>query len=146
MKPLNIKKKERVDEEGNKMRLTEKQKEQIEKDLAAFTNEYAGKTKEERKSKGQFFTPASLVIKMLEMFECEEPGDQTILDPTAGNGNLLVGALIAGFKPENVYGNELDPVIYEMLVTRLAKYGVPRENLVNMDCLSKEFLEWCNEV
>lgn len=30
------------------------------------------------------------------MFDCEEPGDQTILDPTAGNGNLLVGALIAG--------------------------------------------------
>lgn len=128
------------------MKLTTEQKNQIERDLAAFTNEYAGKTKEERKAKGQFFTPASLVIKMLEMFECEEPGDQTILDPTAGNGNLLVGALIAGFKPENVYGNELDPVIYEILVTRLAKYGVPRENLVNMDCLSEEFKEWCNEV
>lgn len=125
------------------MKLTETQKKQIEEDLAAYTNEYAGKTKEERKSKDQFFTPASLVIKMLEMFDCEEPGDQTILDPTAGNGNLLVGALIAGFKPDNVYGNELDPVIYEMLVTRLAKYGVPRENLVNMDCLSEDFKEWC---
>lgn len=125
------------------MKLTETQKKQIEEDLAVYTNEYAGKTREERKSKSQFFTPASLVIKMLEMFDCEEPGDQTILDPTAGNGNLLVGALIAGFKPENVYGNELDPVIYEMLVTRLAKYGVPRENLVNMDCLSEDFKEWC---
>lgn len=124
------------------MKLTDTQKKQIEDDLAAFTNEYAGKTKEERKAKGQFFTPASLVIKMLEMFDCEEPGDQTILDPTAGNGNLLVGALIAGFKPENVYGNELDPDIYEMLVTRLAKYGVPKKNLVNMDCLSAEFKEW----
>ena len=126
------------------MKLTDIQKKQIEEDLAAFVNEYASKTKEERKAKGQFFTPASLVIKMLEMFDCDKPGDQTILDPTAGNGNLLVGALIAGFKPENVYGNELDPVIYEMLVTRLAKYGVPKKNLVNMDCLSDEFKEWCN--
>ena len=46
------------------MKLTETQKKQIEEDLAAFVNEYAGKTKEERKAKGQFFTPASLVIKM----------------------------------------------------------------------------------
>lgn len=127
------------------MKLTDTQKKRIEDDLAAYTNEYCGNSKEERKAKGQFFTPASLVIKMLEMFEDEEPGDQTILDPTAGNGNLLVGALIAGFKPENVYGNELDPEIYKMLVTRLAKYGVPKKNLVNMDCLSDEFKEWCND-
>ena len=126
------------------MKLTDAQKKQIEEDLAAFTNEYAGKTKEERKEKGQFFTPASLAIEMLEMFDCEEPGDQTILDPTAGNGNLLAAALIAGFKPENVYGNELDPEIYEILVTRLTKYGVPKKNLVNMDCLSDEFKEGCN--
>lgn len=126
------------------MKLTDIQKKQIEEDLAAYTNEYSGKTKEERKAKGQFFTPASLVIEMLEMFDCDKPGDQTILDPTAGNGNLLVGALVAGFKPENVYGNELDPEIYEMLVSRLAKYGVPKENLVNMDCLSDEFVRWCN--
>ena len=128
------------------MKLTGKQKKQIEDELAAFTNEYAGKTMEERKAKGQFFTPASLVIKMLEMFDCDKPGDQTILDPTAGNGNLLVGALIAGFKPENVYGNELDPEIYEILVNRLAKYGVPKVNLANMDCLSDEFKEWCSNV
>ena len=128
------------------MKLTETQKKQIEEDLAAFVNEYAGKTKEERKAKGQFFTPASLVIKMLEMFDCDKPGDQTILDPTAGNGNLLVGTLIAGFKPENVYGNELDPEIYGVLVDRLAKYGVPKKNLANMDCLSDEFKEWCSNV
>ena len=126
------------------MKLTDAQKKQIEEELAAFTNEYAGKTKEERKEKGQFFTPAPIAIEMLEMFDCEEPGDQTILDPTAGNGNLLAAALIAGFKPENVYGNELDPEIYEMLVTRLTKYGVPKKNLVNIDCLSDEFKEWCS--
>ena len=57
------------------MKLTDIQKRRIEEDLAAFTNEYAGNSKEERKAKGQFFTPASLVIEMLEMFEGEEPGD-----------------------------------------------------------------------
>ena len=51
------------------MKLTDKQKKQIEEELTAFTNEYAGKTMEERKAKGQFFTPASLVIEMLEMFD-----------------------------------------------------------------------------
>ena len=34
------------------MKLTEQQKKRIEEDLAAFTNEYAGKTKEERQQKG----------------------------------------------------------------------------------------------
>lgn len=125
------------------MKLTDIQKKQIEEDLAVYTNEYCGKSKEERKSKGQFFTPASVVIQMLETFDIEKPGDKTILDPTAGNGNLLVGALIAGFKPENVYGNELDPDIYELLVERLSKYGVPKKNIVNMDCLSDEFKRWC---
>lgn len=67
------------------MKLVDLQKKRIEEDLAAFTNEYAGKTKEERKARGQFFTPASLVIEMLEMFDCDKPGDQTILDPTARN-------------------------------------------------------------
>lgn len=37
------------------MKLTETQKKQIEEELAAFTNEYAGKTKEERKAKGYEF-------------------------------------------------------------------------------------------
>lgn len=37
------------------MRLTDLQKKRIEEDLAAHINEYAGKTKEERKAKGQFF-------------------------------------------------------------------------------------------
>lgn len=128
------------------MKLNEQQKQRIEEELTNYTNEYCGNSREERKKKGQFFTPASLVIKMLEAFDIEEPGDEKIMDPTAGNGNLLVGALIAGFKPENVYGNELDPNIYNVLVDRLSKYGVPKENLKNMDVLSEEAMEWMQSI
>lgn len=44
------------------MKLNDIQKKRIEEDLAAFTCEYAGKTKEERKAKGQFFTPAVNIL------------------------------------------------------------------------------------
>lgn len=128
------------------MKLTEEQKQLIEEELINYTNEYCNNSKKERQKKGQFFTPPSLVIKMLERFDMEEPGDEKIIDPTAGNGNLLVGALIAGFAPHNVYGNELDPDIYNMLVERLTKYGVPKENLKNMDILSEEAKKWMKEL
>ena len=43
------------------MKLTDTQKKQIEEDLAAFTNEYAGNSKEERKQKTKISTGANLI-------------------------------------------------------------------------------------
>ena len=50
------------------MKLMDIQKKQIEEELAAFINEYIGKTKEGRKEKGQFSIPASPTIEMFELF------------------------------------------------------------------------------
>ena len=89
--------------------------------------QYAGKSKEERQSKGQFFTPPLLTIKMLEKFETVENKD--ILDPTLGAGGLIAAAVIAGADPTKCYGIELDDKVLSIAKRRLALLGVPDENL-----------------
>ena len=83
---------------------------------------WAGKTKEERSTLGQFATPPQLTIKMLEKFNNL---DGNVLDPTIGAGNLIAATIIAGADPAKCYGIELDPVIHKVAQLRLAKLGVP---------------------
>lgn len=89
--------------------------------------QYAGKSKEERQSKGQFFTPPQLTIKMLEKFDTLAGKD--VIDPCLGSGNLLAACIIAGADPTRCYGIELDEEVLAYAKTRLAKLGVPEENL-----------------
>lgn len=103
------------------MELTENIKNEIIRESKEFkekladigTDEYGSMSKETRDEFGAFYTPAELVIKMLEMYDCtlEEFSQKTILDPTSGSGNLIMGALIAGSSvnknyPDMVFGNE----------------------------------------
>ena len=94
---------------------------------------YADRTLSERKDFGQFFTPPKLTIKMLEKFD---NFDGTILDPCCGAGNLLAAAIKVGFKPENVYGIEIDPTIMQIAVDRLSLLGVPNKNIKLGDALN----------
>ena len=93
---------------------------------------YANRTLSERKDFGQFFTPPDLSIKMLEKFE---NNDGTILDPCCGAGNLLAAAIFAGFKPNNIYGIEIDHDILQIAIERLSLLGVPKDNLRVGDAL-----------
>lgn len=97
---------------------------------------YGDLTDKQRKELGAFHTPPLLTIKMIEKFEDLEG---TIMDPTAGSGNLITGCILAGANPKLCYANELDPSIYAVLVERLTSMGVPKENITMMDALSPEF-------
>ena len=89
--------------------------------------QYAGKDKKDRQSKGQFFTPPPLTIKMLEKFDSITNKD--ILDPALGAGGLIAAAIIAGADPKRCYGIELDPEILAIAKKRLIPIGVPEKNL-----------------
>ncbi len=89
--------------------------------------QYAGKDKKDRQSKGQFFTPPPLTIKMLEKFDSITNKD--ILDPALGAGGLISAAIIAGADPKRCYGIELDPEILAIAKKRLIPMGVPEKNL-----------------
>lgn len=101
--------------------------------------QYAGKTKEERQKFGQFFTPPELTIRMIEKFS-DLKGN--ILDPTVGCGGLLAACIIAGANPRKCYGIELDEQIILLCRDRLAKLGVPRNNIKLGDALKQESYEF----
>lgn len=100
---------------------------------------WVGKIKEERQRLGQFATPPPLTIKMLEKFESL---DGTVLDPCLGAGNLIAAAVIAGADPSRCYGIELDPVVLEVAKRRLARLGVPPQNLRQGDALDPKSYEF----
>lgn len=95
---------------------------------------YAGKSKEERRKMGQFFTPPELTVGMIERFNTLD-GD--CLDSTCGAGNLLIGMVFAKFQYYNencrlnswnktfqdcideIYGVELDSDILKVCHDRL---------------------------
>lgn len=112
------------------MKLTEEQKNKIINDLE--NEHYANNDRKERQKLGQFFTPANLVIKMIEKFENL---DDDILDPCCGSGNLIIGCIIAGADPKRCYGIELDENQAEICRDHLEKYGVPRDNIITGSCL-----------
>lgn len=122
------------------MKLSEDQIRSINVEYSQWKDKmYADRTLTERKDFGQFFTPPDLSIKMLEKFD---NFNGTILDPCCGAGNLLAAAIKAGFKPENVYGIEIDPTIMQVAVDRLSLLGVPNKNIYcgdALDCLSYRF-------
>ena len=115
------------------MKLTDEQINEIKEEYTKWKDSmYANRTLSERKDFGQFFTPPDLSIKMLEKFE---NSNGTILDPCCGAGNLLAAAIFAGFKPNNIYGIEIDPDILQIAIERLSLLGVPKDNLHIGDAL-----------
>lgn len=116
------------------MKLTDEQKKKIEEEYNNFVEiQYCGKTKAERQTMSQYYTPPELTIRMLEKFD---DLNDSIIDPTAGAGGLIAAAIIAGADPKQCFAIELDKKIYEgVLVPRLTKLGVPKENIRRGDAL-----------
>ena len=97
--------------------------------------QYAGKSLKERQKLGAFFTPPELAIEMIEKFDNLD-GD--IFDPCCGSGNLLAACAIAGAKPTNLYGNEIDPEILEICRSRLKKLDIPESHIKQGDATKND--------
>ena len=76
---------------------------------------------------------------MLEKFESLEGN---VLDPCLGAGGLIAAAVLAGADPTKCYGIELDPSVLELAKRRLAKLGVPEQNLRQGDALDPKSYEF----
>lgn len=69
---------------------------------------YEGLDDKTRDELGQFYTPASICIQMVEQFKTDIFSGQFVLDPCCGSGNLLIAMLIAGVDSDKVFGNDFD--------------------------------------
>lgn len=106
------------------MILTDKQKQTILDIIDSKLKDFYGKLNddpEKRKRLGQFYTPGKVCIMMLEKYECESLAGKTVLDPTAGSGNLLIACLCAGADLDKVFGNEYDKDAVELCRERILK-------------------------
>lgn len=122
------------------MKLSEETKNRIQAEYDAWKEiQYVGKDKKERQKLGQFFTPPQLTIRMIEKFESLEGN---VLDPCLGAGGLIAAAVLAGADPSKCYGIELDPSVLELAKRRLAKLGVPEQNLRQGDALDPKSYEF----
>ena len=111
------------------------------RDLGAVGDEYQRALSDAHRNKeGVYYTPESVCDAMLS--EIPTPGgDATFCDPCCGSGNFMMAAIRHGFKPENIFGYDTDPVAVDIARRRVlsAAGGAARRVARNIVC--GDFLE-----
>lgn len=96
-----------------------------------------------RNQEGIYYTPEFIVQDMMKGIEADQIlGDKTFLDPCCGSGNFILQAIKLGFKPENIYGFDIDPNAVAITRKRIFEAtGYSSENIIVADFLEKTSLE-----
>lgn len=82
-----------------------------------------------RNKEGIYYTHSTVVRNLFLLGE-EDVSDATFCDPCCGSGNFIMRAIELGFKPENIYGYDIDSVAVEMTKARIFKAtGYESENI-----------------
>ncbi len=90
-----------------------------------------------RNREGIYYTPTEIVSDLLSYTDLD-PGTATFCDPCCGGGNFISQALKLGFKPENVYGYDTDPVAVKVTKERIKREaGFVSENILEADFLNE---------
>lgn len=88
-----------------------------------------------RNKEGIYYTPNHIVNDLLSL-EDKPIKNETFCDPCCGSGNFLIRALEIGFKPENIFGFDVDPVAVEITKRRIyEKTGYKSKNIKCSDFL-----------
>lgn len=73
-----------------------------------------------RNKEGIYYTP-STVVRDLFSTRDEEISNSTFCDPCCGSGNFVIRAIELGFRPEHIYGYDVDPIAVEITKARIYK-------------------------
>ena len=74
----------------------------------------------DRKAGGVYFTPTSVVNKMMDVVTEKQGTKGTIADICCGSGNFLLAALKRGFDYHNIYGFDIDDVSVKIAIFNIA--------------------------
>ncbi|AQQ72018.1 Modification methylase VspI [Limihaloglobus sulfuriphilus] len=89
-----------------------------------------------RNKEGIYYTPSSVVEDLFKK-PFPDVSTKTFCDPCCGSGNFIMHALNLGFKPENIYGYDCDPVAVAITKARIfEKTGYKTKNIIVADFLS----------
>jgi len=110
------------------------------------------KSKERKDEHGEVFTPPNIVKEMLDLLPHGIISDQskTFLDPTCGNGNILVTILEErlnrGLDPllsaSTLYGIDIQPDNVQDTKDRLIKLVPEASLIINKHIRCMDILEW----
>lgn len=118
------------------------QKINLQSDLEKIGEEYENSLSDSYKNKeGIYYTPNYIVRDMMKSFD-EDPSDKTFLDPCCGSGNFIIEAIRLGFKPENIFGFDIDENAVKITKKRIFEQtGYCSENILNTDFLKQSVTE-----
>ncbi|MCX8495190.1 MAG: N-6 DNA methylase [Akkermansiaceae bacterium] len=89
-----------------------------------------------RNKEGIYYTPSNIVCDLF-FIPKEKIKNATFCDPCCGSGNFIIRALELGFKPENVFGFDVDPVAVEITKARIRQFcGYESSNIIVKDFLT----------
>lgn len=89
-----------------------------------------------KNKEGVYYTPEAITQRFFE-FLPTDCSTLTFCDPCCGTGNFLVAALKKGFKPENIYGFDIDPLAIKIAKKRMFNAsGYQSENILQQDFLT----------
>lgn len=89
-----------------------------------------------RNKEGIYYTPNDVVRDLFSASQ-EDVRLATFCDPCCGSGNFIIRALELGFKQENIYGYDVDPVAVEITKARIyGSCGYRSGNIKTVDFLS----------
>jgi site-specific DNA-methyltransferase (adenine-specific) len=88
-----------------------------------------------RNKEGIYYTPQNVISDLFRKPN-EDTFGLTFCDPCCGSGNFIIQAIQNGFKPENIYGYDIDPVAVEITKARIyEKCGYKSSNICVADFL-----------
>ncbi len=109
-------------------------------DLSLIGSEYETQLSNAYRNKeGIYYTPKDIVDDLL--VTSEDISNKTFCDPCCGSGNFLIKAIELGFKPENIYGFDVDPVAVEIARKRIEE----KTGYQSMKIKCQDFLEVLQE-
>lgn len=90
-----------------------------------------------RNKEGVYYTPSEIVSALFSNTNLDL-SKATFCDPCCGGGNFISQALKLGFKAENIYGYDIDPVAVRITKERiLREAGYASNNVTEADFLTK---------
>ena len=103
-------------------------------DSAQITDEYQSQLSNSYRNKeGIYYTPEHVICDFFEEVK-DDCKDLTFCDPCCGSGNFIIEALDRGFRPENIFGFDTDPVAVALTKKRIYdSTGYLSENIIQGD-------------
>jgi len=89
-----------------------------------------------RNQEGIYYTPKWIVDDLLNV-DHSNLSNASFCDPCCGSGNFIIRALELGFKPENIYGYDVDPIAVELTKKRIYQ----QSNFASSNILAINFFD-----